>query len=344
MQRAADGAGRALGIAGRHPVMGKLGGGDVDPGDLSPALELAAECRVESITLADQEAVVRDLGEQGMPECIATRSPVRIDHLDEDRARERGSQRVGDGGLRSLEHRGDERIVDAAAGGGCRPKDIARGLGQVRHPSAKDIAEALRQPPPRRTSRRELLDEERVSPAPLDDRFERLAGRRRRVDRPNERQHLGSPERLEFDPIDPVVEVELCEPSRDGAPRVQLIGPDRHDEQHRGLAEVPGQERGEGEGVLVSPLDVLDHDEDGAVAGETLDHGKDRLEEPARAAAIPFSGGCHAPATRKLGKQSRDLVARGSEKPGDATRIHGSSQPPQPLDVGRVRGGSAGGR
>src|SRR4029079_17251602 len=154
----------------------------------------------------------------------------------------------------------------------------------------------------------------------------------------------GSPERLEFDPIDPVVEVELCEPSRDGAPRFQLIGPDRHDEQHRGLAEVPGQERGEGEGVLVGPLDVLDHDEDGAVAGETLDDRKDRLEEPARATAVSLSRGDHPPAIRELGKQPRDLVARGSEKPGDATRIHGSSQPPQPLDVGRVRGGSAGGR
>ena len=81
------------------------------------------------------------------------------------------------------------------------------------------------------------------------------------------------------DAIDALVALELGQERQEGAARIDLVGPDRGDEQHTLVSKVAHQERQEVARRLVGPLEVLDHEKHGAESGDPFEDPEDELEQ-----------------------------------------------------------------
>ena len=189
--------------------------------------------------------------------------------------------------------------------------------------------------------RRELLDEERIAAAPLHHVVD---GGRRRGDPgklPHQDEDVMPVQAPEIQPDDPRIPLELGHEREDRIAPVQLIRPERGEQHDRRLAQVAREESEEPAGPVVGPLDVLDHEHHGPVAGLAFDHAQHGLEEPRLSLAIELRSGGHlARPRRHLGEQARDLVSRRPELGGEQARLDRSGQLAERLDEGGIRDGA----
>ena len=162
---------------------------------------------------------------------------------------------------------------------------------------------------PQRARRHELLDEEGVPLGALDHRADLPLREGPRGDAVDQLADRGVGQRLELEPV----QVPEPRPVRQrGAQRVApvqvvtAVGGDDGD----GATEAPGEQQGQQvAGGLVGPVDVLDHDEDGAHAGEVLQRRVDGLDELAAVDGLTSRSGGQlvgtAPAAREEPGQVR---------------------------------------
>ncbi len=140
---------RSSPIACGHPVVREFGRSDGYAADLPPPFEFLAERRMEPVALTVEQLAVRDLGEESVPEGVATQRVVEPIGVDEDPLGDRRSQRIRDRPRRHLEDGGEQFVVDPAPGGRRRPEDLL-GVGREAGKSGdENVAQARWEGPTR---------------------------------------------------------------------------------------------------------------------------------------------------------------------------------------------------
>ena len=319
---------RSSPVACGHPVVREFGRCDGHAADLPPPFEFLAERRMEPVALTVEQLAVRDLREECVPEGVATQRVVEAIGVDEDPLGDRRSKRIRDGPGRHLEDGGEQFVVNAAPGGRRRTEDLL-GVGRETGQSGdENVAQARREGPPGDAGtggRRELLDEERVTAAPLHHVVD---GGRRRGDPgklPHQDEHVMPVQAPQIEPDDPRIPLELGHEREGRIAPIQLIRPERGEQHDRRLPQVAREESEEPAGPVVGPLDVLDHEHHGPVARLAFDHAQHGLEEPRLSLAIELGSRGHRRASeappRGAGARSRSAPARAGRRAGQARPI-----------------------
>jgi hypothetical protein len=301
--RVHQGGHRTVPLACGDPVVRELRRRDRHATNFAAPLELGRERGVEPVALAVQELGVCDLAEQGVAEGIAT----AVLRLDQDPAGHREAQRVGNLGIRRVEHRGERRIVDAATGGRGGAEHLPRPRWNVGERSGQHFAEPGRQAvlrrgaEPRRAG--ELLDEERVAGRSTHELVPSVAGRRR-TKAPEQLARLCRVERPQLEPLDTPVALDLGEELQRGFGLLERVGPNGEHEQRTRAPRVREQELDQVARAGIGPLDVVDDDHDRAVASEPVQDTEECLEQARLPVAVPF-GSVVAPLRREVGARPR---------------------------------------
>jgi hypothetical protein len=292
-----------------------------------------------------EQLAIRYLGQERMPEGIATQPVVDAIGIDEDALGDRRSKGIGDGLGRDREHGCEQFVVNAAPGRRCRPEHLLRIGREGRQAGDEHVPQSGREGTSRAVSaecRRQLLDEERIAAGPVHDVVD--GGRRRGGpgQLPQQHEDVMAIEAPQVQPDDPGIPLELGHERDDRILPFQLTGPQRGQQQDRRFAQVAREEAEEPARALVGPLDVLDDEHHRAAASLALDHAEHGLEQPRLSLAVELvSRGLVVRAGRHLREQARDLVPRRSEQRGEQRGRDGPRQLPERLDEGRIRDGAA---
>lgn len=87
-------------------------------------------------------------------------------------------------------------------------------------------------------------------------------------------------EASQVDAIDALATLDFGEVGHERAVRVELVGPDRGDEEDPLVTEIPGQEGKKVSGGRIGPLEILDDDDDRSHLGESVEDPEHEFEEP----------------------------------------------------------------
>ena len=169
---------------------------------------------------------------------------------------------------------------------------------------------------PSRACRHQLLDEERVATTPslhivdvrpVDERaidgVDELGGRRP-IERPN------------VDPLTPTA-FDLGEHRPQGVTTVQLVGPERADQQEWADPSDPGQRREQGARRAVCPVQILDDDHQRTSLSKALEHTDDELTQP-----VARHGLLVATFITELGHQRREQTSGAAQNEIEGVAVH----------------------
>ena len=248
-------------------------------------------------------------------------APGRARDLDQQRAAHRGVEHVeqlvlGQAGD-ALEH----VEVEVAADQRGDAEHAAGVLGQAAHPGRDDVADPLRSPQGAVAAQAggtvdldevadEMLDEERVAARLVVDRPHGRARRVLAVPGLDEPAHLLLVHAVEPQPRHLARALELGEQLGQRMPGVQLVGPERADQEDRPEARLAREMAGQEERRAVGPVEVVDDQQHGTARGQPAHHDHHGAEElPALRLRIPGGGqlGEVGEAHADLGQQPREL-------------------------------------
>ena len=208
-----------------------------------------------------------------------------VDDLAERRANHR---------RRQLGHRGHQLVVDPGAGRGGHPEHLLAGLGHRREACQHDVAQARRQDAVARLASggEDLLGVERVPAGPLPDPRRQVRIRRPAELVGDQAHEVVAIEPREVDAIDTLAALELGEVGHHLVVRLELVGPDRGDQQDAFVAQVADEEGEQVPRRRIGPLEILDDDDGRRAAGQPVDDAEHELEqahlrEPVVAAGLP---------------------------------------------------------
>ena len=152
-------------------------------------------------------------------------------------------------------------------------------------------------------------------------------------DRRQELDELVAFEAGEVDPLDPRLAFGLGEPGRQRMAAVELIGPERADDEQPLVACVAGQECEEVARRAIGPVQVLDDEEDRCRLAEPAEEAEDPLEDPG---LEPFDlAGRRGPVIGDRGQlrdEPGELGKAGSGGGGDALAVDVAAQCAERLD------------
>ncbi len=195
-------------IAGGDPVVRQLRRRDRHPADLPTTLQLAAECRVQTIALAVEQLVVGDLSQECVSERVPAQALVPPTRLDQDPQADRRAEGIRDRLGGHGQHSRQEILVDSTARGRSRTQQPLRVVREARQPGSEDVAQLRREGvllPVGLEVRRKLFDEERVAPGAIHDLIERQ-GPGCDSDQPTQQgRHVLAVQSLQVDPCDPLI-------------------------------------------------------------------------------------------------------------------------------------------
>ena len=254
---------------------------------------------------------------------VQPRPPGRRQLGLERRAQQRMGEGVAPGGARDLDqqrasHGGIEHVeqlvlgeagdtlehleVEVAADQGGDAEHAAGVLGQAAHPSRDDVADSLRSaegtvpaqargPVDLHEVTDEMLDEERIAARLVVDGADGRPRRVLAVPGLDEPAHLPLVHAVETHPRHLAPSLELGEQRVQRMAGVQLVVPERADQQDRPEArlarEVPGQE----ERRAIGPVEIVDDQQHGPARGEPAHHDHHGAEElPALRRRVPGGG------------------------------------------------------
>jgi hypothetical protein len=184
-------------------------------------------------------------------------------------------------GCREVAYRDQQLVVDPRPGDRRHAQDLLASIGDGRDAREDDIPEPRRDGVSAGLTRRgdHLFGVERIPVGPLEGPVDQpgLRGVTELIRKQSSQFLTIEPD--EVDTIDPLVTLELGQERKEGAARIHLISPDRGDEQDALVSKVAHQEREEVASRLVGPLEVLDHEKDGAEPGDPFEDAEDELEQ-----------------------------------------------------------------
>ena len=336
-------------------MVGELGRGRDRPGAADPGcpvggagLERAREPGVIAGALARKELAVDDLLEERVPE-----GQVRVGRSagrDQDPAVDDLSERLTHDGRAELRDRGEQVVIDPGPRSRGDAEDLLALLGDRRHPRQDHVSEPRRQlaVPRLPGGGEDLLGVERVPVRPGPDPVDEVPGRRDSQLVGQQARQFVAIEPPEVDPVDPLGAFELGDIGRHDVARIEFVGPQGGDNEDAGIAQVPRQEREQVTGRRVSPLDVLDDQDQRRDTGQPLNDAEDELEQPplgepvvgpwveARREGSGWIGVDPIRSWPDLRHQPRQLASVGPEERGDRAGIDVTQQRPEGLDEGRV--------
>jgi hypothetical protein len=298
--RAQRGDQRGRLVARGEVVVGDLGGELGVGGAVHAALERPCEREVQLGALARQQVVVHDLAQEGVAEGVLAvlghDDDVTRDGLAQGLAQHAGVQ------ARGLRQRG---VVQPAPGRE-QPQDLLRGLGEGLDADHERIAQRRRQLAAAVEPRGEqLLGEQGVALAALVQAIDESVFGRAPEDVRQLLGQLRARQRRELDAPRSRAALELGEHRAQRVAAVQLVGAvGGHDERALGAQAVreEGQERAR---RRVGPVEVLDGQQDGAVASEALEQRQERFEDARLGRRVAVVRG-HRRGRRELGQEARE--------------------------------------
>ena len=273
------------------------------------ALEGVREREVQRRALAGEQVVDDHLAQQRVAERVPA---LVVDH--DDVAGHRVAQRVAQLARLHAARVGDELVVEPAAGGE-EPQRLLRGLAEALDADHERVAQGRGQPAaPVEAGGEELLGEERVALAALEQAVDEVVRRRRAEDVLELLGQLVAVEAPQLDPPGAGRALELGEQRPQRVAAVQLVGAVGEDDEDGLAAEAAGEEGEERARRAVGPVDVLEREDDRTVLAEALEQREERLEEPAlgRAALVVGATQAAGVSSRRAssGMQRRQLRAR----------------------------------
>jgi hypothetical protein len=232
-----------------------------------------------------------------------------------------------------LVHRPDERVrselggldeqveAEVAAERGGQAGDLLRRGGRLLEPVGQHVPQVRRVVPlrggpggvgPAGQGAGGLDDEQRVAPGRRLQQH--LLGRTDRPAQDGRREPAGAGrvEGAQPDVGDPAAGPQRAQGRGDAGVPVELVAPQGGGHEQRGPPGEGQQEREPGHGLLVAPLQVVEHEQDGPVGGE---HGTgEPLEE-----SVPLPG-----VDQRAGAGGPAPAGRGARRPGSGRRFRGT--------------------
>ena len=297
---------------------------------LDAALERAGEREVQLGVLARQQVVVDDLAQQRVAEAVQA-----VLAGDDQVAGGGLAQRDAQVGRVELAGVGEQRVV-GPLGDREQPQDLLGGLGQALRAEHQRVAQRRRQRGAAVRARGDqLLGEQRVA----------LRAAVQPVDQPgigrlveDVRQlggELGAGERREVDAAVAGVALDLGQQRAQRMAAVHLVGAVGDDRQHALRRHRAGEEGEERPRRAVRPVDVLEQQQDGLLAAETVEEREQRLEQAALGGAGDLVRAAHAARDVDLRQQRGQLDVRGVRQVVDR-RVVIARERPQRGDERRV--------
>ncbi len=261
--------------AGRQVVVGDAGAQQgLVPAGSGLLLQRAGQCEVQLGMLAGKQVVVHDLAQQGVAEAVA---PALV-RRDDVRLRGLAQRRAQGGGVEAAGVCEDVVSDDPP----CRQQaqHVLRGLAQALDAHHQRVAQRRGQcAAPVEAGRQQLLGEERVALAALEEPLGESRVRRGSEDVAELLGQLGAREALEADAARARIALELGEQRAQRVAAVQLVGAVGGDDEHPLCPEAAAEEDEERAGRAIRPVDVLQHERERGIAPEAVEQGQQRLEE-----------------------------------------------------------------
>ena len=251
--------------------------------------------RVEPDPLPRKQLIVDRLPHQGVPKGVG--GAVDDQHAGGDRLARRSVDGLG----RLVAHGDEQLVLDPHAAGGDQPEHALRGLGELVVASEQDVAErvgeAVEAAHPAAAD--QFLHEEGHALGPQVHLRQLVFVGRPVEDRGRHLPHLPTVEAGEFEPRDAAIAVEFGQQCAQGAAAAELVASEGEHDQQPCVFDDPDQEAQQTQTLRIDPVQVFDHQHDGANRGDVLEHLGDSVVEPVGAAphgrsamdALPLSSG-----------------------------------------------------
>ncbi len=257
---------RQRGLSGNSPVPRHrhrgLGPGRGSQGESEPPVRLRP--------LARQQLFQHRLADQLMPEGV----PVAV--ADQHVRRHRGPNRRGQRSILPRRHRGQQPVPGTGPAHRRGPQQLLGRLGQVLDRPERPRQGGADRPVPVH----QRLGEQRIPPAAPPHRVEHRRRRRPPQDPLQLRTHLPPRKPPQLQPGHPVHPLQPGQQRPQRVGPVQVVGPERHHRQNRGLPQVADQEAQQVTGGRVGPVHVLDDQQHRLPLGQPLEQREQQLEQP----------------------------------------------------------------
>ena len=236
--------------------------------------ELFCEPRVQLLALPREDGRVDGLREQGVPEAEDPR--LRLGH--EDAVLDRLAQRLAHVALRKLADGAEQRVLDVASGGCRNAQQALRWAVEPGHALQQQVAQATRELAVLVGGSEELLGEERVAFRAGGDRVRQRRWRcGARVSCEQRRQFVVS-QRPELEQERRTRAPDAVDEPEHALGRCGVVRAVGGEQQHPPGVEVVREEDDEIERRGVSPMQILEHEQDGCGLG-ALGEQRQRLLE-----------------------------------------------------------------
>ena len=231
--------------------------------------------------LARQEVVGDDLAQERVPEGVAVVG-LGDDEVAGDGLAQRGHERAA---LHPTDL-AEQPVVDALADGQHAQDVLGRGV-ELLDADHERVAQRHRQRAAAVDAGREqLLGEERVALAAGVQTVDEAVVGRLAEDVLQRGGQLVAAQRLEGDAVDRRVALDLRQERPQWVAAMQLVEAVGQDHEDPLAAERAGEERDEGPGRGIGPVEILEHEDDRRLAAEAVEEGEHGLEEPALRRAV----------------------------------------------------------
>ena len=316
---------RAIVVAGGLPVVGEL---DPVPRAARPArgrsmVERLGVGAVERAPLAGEHVVVGGLAHEGMTERIAGGLAGSVP--DQQLAIDGHAQPVRQVLLREARHFGDELVIDPPAGDRGDPEHplhVVRGRGDPGDEGRRDRRWQTGRGGIGGLGEQQLLQEEGVAVGSLVKAVEAGPVHRLAVDRLDDPRRIVPIEPREVDAFEPAGPPDLSQPGEERVTAVELVGTVGQAENDALVGEARHEP---GDCIArrrVRPVDVLDHEQQRPVRGESAEQPDEGIEQ-----AGAGRGRAERPGVRRGSPGS--VIAVGAGDPGKA-RDQGSQRVERP--------------
>jgi hypothetical protein len=286
--------------------------------------------------LAGEQLGVQRLLGQGVAEGVGLGDGVGDEHLVGDGGPQRGQQV----GLGQLADRGQQLVLHLAAGRGHDPQGRLGLVGEVLDAAQEHVLEARGQAAGGGVALvgggQQLLGEERVALRAAPDLLGELVVGSGPEDAGQQVGDVVAVEAGHLEPLGPAAAVQLGQERPQGMAAVQLVGAVGQHQQQPGL-EVADQEGEQVQGGAVGPVQVLHHQHGRGPAGQPLQQGQERLEQPGLARGAdggPGRGRFLAPL--ELGQQAGQQRPPRSDQLVQGRRLQLPAQPAHGLGHRRI--------